>query len=203
MEMGKWKKNIHLHNRKSEDEVWDWYIFLRNWIFKNMYRKISSVQFSRSVVSNSLWPHELQHARSPCPSPTPGVEFTKLMSIESVMPSNHLTLCWPFLLLPSIFPSIRVFSNESALHIRWPKYWSFSFNINPSNEYSGLISPLGWTGWISLQSKGLSRVFSNTTVQKHQFFDAYLSLYRKIKESKIIVLGKWDWCVRGVVPGVF
>ena len=110
MEMGKWKKNIHLHNRKSEDEVWDWYIFLRNWIFKNMYRKISSVQFSRSVVSNSLWPHELQHARSPCPSPTPGVEFTKLMSIESVMPSNHLTLCWPFLLLPSIFLSIRDFS---------------------------------------------------------------------------------------------
>ena len=70
-------------------------------------------------------------------------------------------------------PSIRVFSNESALHIRWPKYWSFSFSISPSNEYSGLI-PLGWTGWISLQSKGLSSVFSNTTVLKHQFFGIQL-----------------------------
>ena len=81
----------------------------------------------------------------------------KLMSFESVMSSNHLILCRPLLLLPSIFPSIRVFSNESVLHIRWSKYWSFS--IIPSSEYSGLIS-LGWTGWISLESKGLSRVFS-------------------------------------------
>jgi len=100
--------------------------------------------------------------------------FLKLMSVESVMPSNHLILCCP-LLLPSIFPSIRVFSNESVLHIRWTKYWSFSFSISPSNEYSGLIS-FGWTDWISLQSKGLSRVFSNTTVQKHQFFCPQLSL---------------------------
>ena len=80
----------------------------------------------------------------------------KPMSIESVMPSSHLILCHPLLLLPSIFPSIRVFSNESALRIRWPKYWSFSFNISPSNE-------------------GLSRVFSNTTVQNHQFFGSQLS----------------------------
>ena len=93
------------------------------------------------------------------------------MSIKSVMRSNHLILCYLLLLLPSIFPSIRVFSNESVLHHRWPKYWSFSFNISTSNEYSGLIS-LGWTGWLSLQSKGLSRVFSNTAVQKHQFFSA-------------------------------
>ena len=99
----------------------------------------------------------------------------KLMSIESVMPSNHLVLCCPLLLLPSIFPRIRVFSKESILHIRWPKYWSFRFSISTSNELSGLI-PLGWTGWISLQSKGLTRVFSNTTVQKHQFFSAQLSL---------------------------
>ena len=98
----------------------------------------------------------------------------KLMSIGSVMPSHHLILCCPLLLLPSIFPSIRVFSNESVLRIRWPKYWSFSFSISPSNEYSGLIS-LGWTGWISLQSKGLSGVFSSTTVQKHQFFGTQLS----------------------------
>ena len=98
----------------------------------------------------------------------------KLMSIESVMPSNHLILCHPLLLLPSIFPNIRVFSNESALHIRWPKYWHFSYNISSSNEHPGLIS-FRWTGWISLQSKGFSRVFSNTTVQKHQFFCTQLS----------------------------
>ena len=98
-----------------------------------------------------------------------------LMSIESMMPSKHLIFCCPLLLLLSIFPSIRDFSNESVLHIRWPKYWSFSFSISLSNKYSGLIS-LGWTGWISLQSKELSRVFSNTTVKKHQFFSALLSL---------------------------
>ena len=90
------------------------------------------------------------------------------------MPSNHFTLCWPLLLLPSIFLSIRVFSNESVLCTRWPKYWSFSFSIIlPMNTQDW--SPLGWTGWISLLSKGLSRVFSNTTVQKHQFFSLQLS----------------------------
>ena len=99
----------------------------------------------------------------------------KLMSIESVMLSNHLILCHPLLILPSIFPSIRVISNESFLPIRWPKYWSFSLSISPSNEYLGLISfRMDWL--ISLLSKGLSRVFCNTTVQKHQFFDAQLSL---------------------------
>ena len=92
----------------------------------------------------------------------------KLMSIESVMPSNSLILCRPLLLPPWIFPSISVFSNDSALHIRWPNYWSFSFSISPSNEHSGLIS----FRMISLQSKGLSNILSNTTVQKHQFFCA-------------------------------
>ena len=87
--------------------------------------QFSSVQFSHSVMSNSLRPHEPQHARPPCPSPTPGV---------------YPNSCPLSILLPSIFPSIRVFSNESVLHIRWPKYWSFSFNISPSNECSGLIS---------------------------------------------------------------
>ena len=82
--------------------------------------------------------HGLQHARLPCPSLSPGVCSNS--SIELVRPSNHLILCRPLLLLPSIFPSIRVFSNESFLHIRWPKYWSFSFSISPSNEYSGLIN---------------------------------------------------------------
>ena len=112
-----------------------------------------------------------------CQSPlsiTKSQNLFKLMSIESVMPSNHLTICCSPFLLPSIFPSIRVFSNESVLYIRWLKYWSFS--IDPSNEYSRLSS-FGLTGLVSLQSKGLSRVFSNTTVQKHQFFSAQLSLW--------------------------
>ena len=98
-----------------------------------------------------------------------------LMSIELVIPSNHLILCQTLLLLPSIFPSNRVFSNDSVLHISWPKYWRFNFSIGPSNEYSGLIS-FRMTGWISLQSKGLSRVLSNTTVKNHQFFSTLLSL---------------------------
>ena len=97
----------------------------------------SSVQFSHSVASDSFQPHGLQHARPPCPSPTPGVYPNSIH--ESVLPSNHLILCHP-LLPPSIFPSLRVFSNESVLHIRWPKYWSFSFSISPSNEHPGLIS---------------------------------------------------------------
>ena len=101
--------------------------------------------------------------------------FLTLISIESVMPSHHLILCHP-LLPPSIFPSIRVFSNESVLHIRWAKYWSFSFSIIlPMNIQDWF--PLRWIGWISLRSKGLPRVFSNTTVQKHQFFGAQLSLW--------------------------
>jgi len=99
----------------------------------------------------------------------------KLMSIRSVMPSSHLILCCPLLFLPSIFPSIRVFSNESVLHIRWPEYWSFSSSISPSNEYSGLISfRMDWLDLLAVQ--GLSRVFSNTIVQKHQFFNTQLSL---------------------------
>ena len=99
---------------------------------------ISSVHFSQSVVCTYLRPPWDAARQLPCPSPTQSLP--KLMSTESVMPSNHLILCCLLLLLPSIFPSIRVFSNESVLHIRWPKYWSFIFNISPSNEYSGLIS---------------------------------------------------------------
>ena len=99
----------------------------------------------------------------------------KLMSIESVMPSNHLILCHPLLLLPSIFPSIRVFSNESALRIRWPKYWTLSFNMSLSNEHPGLISfRMDWLDLLAVQ--GTPRVLSNTTVQKHQIFCTQLSL---------------------------
>ena len=117
---------------------------------------------------------------APWPAVLTSLSFTvsqsllKLMSIESVMPSNHITLCGP-LLLPSTFSRIMCFANESVLHIRWPKYWSFSFSISPSNEYSELIS-LGLTGLI-LPSKGLSGVFSTTTVQKCQFFITQPSLW--------------------------
>ena len=100
-------------------------------------------------MSDSLQPHEMQHTRPPCPSPTPGVYSN---SCPSVMPSNHLILCRPLLLPPLIFPSIRVFSHKSVLRIRWPKYWSFSFSISPSNEYSGLISfRMDWFDLLAVQ----------------------------------------------------
>ena len=137
----------------------------------------TSVQFSHSVMSDSLRPHESQHARPHCPSPTPvtnSQSSPRLTSIELVMPSSHLILCHPLLLLPPIPPSIRVFSSESAFCMRWPKYWSFSFSITPSKEHPGLISfRMDWLDLLAVQ--GLSRVFSNTTVQKHQFFGAQLS----------------------------
>ena len=131
------------------------------------------IQFSSCQSLSCVWLFATPWtaARQASLSITSSWSLPKPMSIESVMPSNHLILCRP-LLPPSIFPSIRVFSNESALPIRWPKCWSFSFNISPSpQDWS-----LGWTSWISLQSKGLSRIFSNTTVQKHQFFSTQLSL---------------------------
>ena len=130
----------------------------------------SSVQ-SLSLIRLFATPWNAAHQASL--SITNSRSSPKLMCIESVMPSSHLILCRPLLLLPSIFPSIRVFYNESTLPMRWPKYWSFSLSISPMNIQDW--SPLGWTGWISLQSKGLSRVFSSTTVQKHQFFGAQLS----------------------------
>ena len=129
---------------------------------------------SHSVLSNSLQPHGLQHARLPCPSPN-SQSLHKLMSIQSVMPSNHLILYHPLLFLSSVFPSIRLFSSESVLHIKWPKYWSFSFSISPSNEYSGLISfRVDWLDLLAVQRT--FKIFSNTTVQKHQPFGTQLSL---------------------------
>ena len=123
---------------KSENYTLNWYTLL-------------SVQFSHSVMSDSLRPHRLQYAMLPCLSPTSGA-YSKLMSIELVMLSNHLTLCRPLLLLPSIFPSIRVFPDESVLRIRWPKYWSFSFSNSPSSEYSGLISfRMDWLDLLAIQ----------------------------------------------------
>ena len=130
--------------------------------------------FSCWVVSNSLWPHGLQHARLLCLPLSPGVcsnsctlsQWWYITISSSVAP----------LLLPSIFPSIRVFSNELALHIRWPKYWSFSFSVSPSKGYPGLISfRMDW--FDSLLLKELSRIFSSTTVRKHQFFGMHSAFF--------------------------
>ena len=142
---------------------------------KNLWRCLRGRSSVQSLSRVQLFVTPWTAARQASLSITNSWSLLKLMSIELVMPSNHLILCHPLLLLPSIFPSISVFSSESVVHIRWPKYWSFSFSIRPFNDYSGLISfRIDWL--ISLQSKGLSRVFSNTTVQKHQFFGAQLSL---------------------------
>ena len=141
-------------------------------ISKLKWMRISSVQSLSCVwLFATPWTAKCQDSLSI----TNSRSLVKLLSIDSVMPSNHLVLCHPLLLLLSVFPSIRVFSNESVLCIRWPKDRSFSFSISPSNEYSGLISfRIVW--FDLLESKGLSRVFSNTTAQKHQFFSAQLSL---------------------------
>ena len=141
-----------------------------------LYRdKSFSVQFS-SVAQSCLTVTPWTAAHQASLSITSYQSPPKPMSIELVMPSKHLILRHPLLLLPSIFPSIRVFTNESALHIRWPKYWSFSFNISSSNDTQDW-SPLGWTGWIHLQSKGLSRVFS--TPQFKSISSSALSFLRR------------------------
>ena len=134
----------------------------------------SSVQFSRSVMSDSATPWTA--ARQASLYITNTRSLIKLMFSKSVMPSNHFILCRPLLLQASIFPSIRVFSNESALHIRQPKYWSFSFSISPSSEFKGQF-PFGKIGLISLETKGVSRVFSSTMIRKHQFFSSQPSLW--------------------------
>ena len=137
---------------------------------------LSSVQFSRSVMSGSLRPHEPQLTRSPCPSPTPGVYPNSCPLISDAIHPSHV--CHPLLLLPSIFPSIRVFANESAFHIRWPKYWSLSFNISPSNEHPGLISfRMDWLDlsqestptpkFKSINSLVLSFLYSSTLTSIH------------------------------------
>ena len=116
----------------------------------NLYAEFSSVKFSHSVVSDSLRPHELQHQASL--SITDSRSSLRLTSIESVMPSRHLILCHPLLFLPPIPPSIRVFSNESTLRLRWPKYWSFSLSIIPSKEIPGLISfRMDWLDLLAIQ----------------------------------------------------
>ena len=135
--------------------------------------QIISVQ-SLSCVQLFATPWTAAHQASLSITNSPSL--LRLMSIEPVMPSNNLILCHPLFLLPSIFPSITVFSNESVLHIRWSKYWSFSFSISPSSEYSGLISFR--TDWMDLLAvQGTLKSLLNTTVQKHQFFGAQPSLW--------------------------
>ena len=149
--------------------TFDWQMFYQTPV-RALNEFKGNLVFVVQSLSHICRPRGLQHAIF-----TIAWSWLKLTSIKSVMPSNHLILCHP-LLLPSIFPSIRVFSNESALLIRWPEYWSFNFSISPANEYSGLISfRIDW--FDLLLSKGFSRDFSSTTVQKHQFFSAQLSAY--------------------------
>ena len=135
--------------------------------------QFSSVQFSHSVVSDSLRPYESQHARPPL-SITNSRSSPKLMWIKLVMPSSHLILCRPLFLLPLIFPSIRVFSNESVFHMRWPKYWSFSLSISPSSGYSGLISfRMDWLDLLAVQGtlKSLLQHYSSkASVLLHSVF---------------------------------
>ena len=156
----------------------------------------SSIQFSHSVVSNSLQPHEPQHARPPCPSQTPGV-YSNSCPLSPVMPSNHLILCHPLLLLPSVFHSIRVFSNESVVCMRWPEYWSFSFSISPSNEHPGLISFR--TDWLDLHAvqgtlKSLFQHYSSKTsiLQHSAFFIVQLS-HPYMTTGKTIALTRWTF----------
>ena len=172
-------------NFKGYIAVWCTFVYLTSNYIKNeysvQYNLVSiNIQFS-SVVSNSLRPNVLQHARPPCPSPTPRVysnSMSLLMFIESVMPPNHLILGCPLLLPPSIFLSIRVFTNVSVLCIRWPKYWSFNFNISPSNNIQDWF-PSNPTGsqessptpqFKSINSSPLSFLYSLTLTSIHEYW---------------------------------
>ena len=142
-----------------------------SWEFLGQF---SPVQFSHSVVSDSLQPHGLQDARSPCPSPTPGV-YSNSCPLSQWYHPNHLILCRPLLLPPSIIPSIRVFSNESVFCIRWPNYWSFSFSISPSNDYLGLISfRVDWLDLLAGRSRDLCFI---------------LQMYSKCLRSSLHIVG--------------
>ena len=139
-----------------------------------MLSKLTKIQLSSAAQSCLIFATSWTAAPQASLSITNARSLIRLTSIELVMPFNHLILCQPLLLLPSIFPSVRVFSNQSVLHIRWPKYWSFIFNISPSNEHPGLISfRMDWLDLLAVQ--GTLKSLPNTTVQKHQFFGAQLS----------------------------
>ena len=168
---------------------WGW---RAGWVYG---RKVWFSQFSCSVVSNSLWLMD-------CSTPDFPVHhhprrLLKRMSTESVMPSNHLILCCPFLLPPSIFPSIRIFSNESVLHIRWPKYWSFSFSVSPSNEYSGLISfRMDWLDLLAVQGtlKDLHQHHSSKAlILQHSAFCIVQLSHPCMTTGKTITLIRWSF----------
>ena len=156
-----------------------------------------SVQFSSVTRSCPTLCDPMDHSTLGLPSITKSQSLLKLMSIESVMPSNYLILCRPLLLLPSIFPSIRVFSNESAVHIRWPKYWSFSFNISPSNDQPGLISfRMDWLDLLAAQEtlKSLLQYHSSkaSILQHSAFFIVQLS-YTYMTTGITIALTRWTF----------
>ena len=152
---------------------------------------------SCQVRSNSFWPHGLQHARLPCPSLTDSWRLLRFMSLESVVLSNRLILCCVFLLLPSVFPSIRVFSNESVLRIRWPKYWNFSFSISSSNEYSGLIScKIDWYDLLAVQGtlKGfLQHHSSKASILQHSAFFIVQLSHPYMTTRKTVALTRWTF----------
>ena len=178
-----YKEFIQLINKKPNDLIKEWAEELNRHFPKE---DISSVQFSHSVVSHSLWPRKSQHSRS----------LLKLMSIESVMPSSHLILCRP-LLLPPILPSIRVFSSESTLCMRWPKYWSFSFGISPSNEHPGLISPrMDWLDLLAVQGtlkSLLQHHSSKASILWHSVFFTVQLSHPYMTTGKTIALTRWTF----------
>ena len=169
-------KKISNIQSNPEKENWSWcnqvpwfQTILKVTVIKAVTVQISSVtQLCRDFVTSWTAAHQDSLFI------TNSWSLLNLMSMESIMPFNHFIFCHTLLLPPLIFTIIRVFSNESTLRMRWPKYWTFSFSISPSNETQDW-SPLGCTGWISLQSKRLSRVLSSSIIQKHQFFGAQLS----------------------------
>ena len=184
--MASWGEGSHI----SVERGWWYHRISKCW------NKTSSVQFSPSVVSDSLWP-PWTTARQASLSITNSRSSPKLMSIESVMPPNHLILYCPLLLLPSIFPSIRVFSNQSILCIRWPKYWSFSFNISPSNEDPGLIScRMDWLDLLEVQGtlKSLLQHHSSkaSILPRLAFFIVQLS-HPYMTTGKTIALTRWTF----------
>ena len=177
-----WKKTHNFYLEGKDLNVyffWEgfWLIlFLCGGCFNEYFSYLVVIRSDQSLSHVRLFATPWTTARQPSLSIANSQSLLMFMSIESVMPSNHLILCRPLLLPPSICPSIRVFSNELALYLRWPKYWSFSFSISPSNEYSGLISfRRDLLDLFAVQ--GLWRVFSNTTIQKRQFFGAQPSLW--------------------------
>ena len=170
-------------------------VYIYIYVCLTLHDCFSSVQFSRSVVPDSLRPHGLQHARPPCRSPTPSL--LKLISIESVMPSNSLIRCHPLLLPPSIFPSVRVFSNESTLRIRWPEYWSFSFSISPSNEHPGLVSfRMDWLDLLAVQGtlkSLLQHHSSKPSILQHSASFTVQLLHPYMTTGKTIALTRWTF----------